>query len=143
MEITFYVLPPEAPLSARATTVCRLTEKALKQKRQVLIVADTKAEAEALDEALWTFKAESFIPHHLVGDGPTPPPPVRVTWQAPPAECRDILVNLGADLAPGFERFNRVIEIVAGTDTEREQAREHWKAYKRQGYNVDAHELPL
>ena len=143
MEITFYVLPPEAPLGARTTTVCRLAEKALKQKRQVLIVADTKAEAEALDEALWTFKAESFIPHHLVGDGSTPPPPVLVTWLAPPAECRDILVNLGAVLAPGFERFNRVIEIVAGSDTEREQAREHWKAYKRQGYQVDAHELAI
>ncbi len=139
MEITFYVLPPEAPLSARVTTVCRLAEKALKQKRQVLIVAGSPREAEALDEALWTFKAESFIPHHLVGDGPTPPPPVRVTW---PAECRDILINLGAESAPSFERFHRVIEAVAGTDAEREQAREHWKAYKRQGYGVDAHELP-
>jgi DNA polymerase-3 subunit chi len=143
VEITFYVLPPDAPLSARASTVCRLVDKALKQKRQVLIVAGSKGEAEALDEALWTFSAESFIPHHLVGDGPTPPPPVRLTWQAAPAECRDILVNLSADLPEGFQRFNRVIEVVAGSDAEREQAREHWKAYKRQGYRVDAHELAV
>lgn len=141
MEITFYVLAADAPLSARLTTACRLADKAWQQNRKVLLRAASRAEAETLDEQLWAFRAESFVPHHLVGDGPTPPPPVRVGWDAPPADSRDILINLGADIPAGFERFQRVIEIVAGTNEEREQARQHWREYKRQGYAVQAHEL--
>jgi len=141
VEITFYVLAADAPLSARLTTACRLADKAWQQNRKVLLRAASRAEAETLDEQLWAFRAESFVPHHLVGDGPTPPPPVRVGWDAPPADSRDILINLGADIPAGFERFQRVIEIVAGTNEEREQARQHWREYKRQGYAVQAHEL--
>lgn len=143
MEITFYVLAAEAPLSARLTTACRLVDKAWQQNRKVLVRAASRTEAETLDEQLWAFRAESFIPHHLVGEGPTPPPPVRIGWEAPPADSRDILINLGADIPAGFERFQRVIEIVAGTDSEREQARNHWREYKRQGYAVQAHELKI
>ncbi|MEK6788466.1 MAG: DNA polymerase III subunit chi [Pseudomonadota bacterium] len=141
MEITFYVLAADAPLSARLTTACRLVDKAWQQNRKILLQAANRAEAEALDELLWAFKAEAFIPHHLVGDGPTPPPPVRIGWEALPTDSRDILINLGADIPAGFERFQRVIEIVAGSSDEREQARGHWKEYKRLGYAVQAHEL--
>ena len=141
MEITFYVLAADAPLSARLTTACRLADKAWQQNRKVLLQAGSRTEAEALDELLWSFRAESFIPHHLVGEGPTPPPPVRIGWEALPADSRDILINLGADIPAGVERFQRVIEIVAGTDAEREQARAHWKTYRQQGYAVQAHEL--
>lgn len=141
LEVTFYVLPAEAPLSTRHTTACRLVDKAWQQQRRVLVHATNKAEAEAIDELLWTFRAESFIPHHLVGEGPTPPPPVRISWDSAPSDSRDILINLSPDIPTGFDRFQRVIEIVAGTDSEREQARQHWKEYKRLGISVQAHEL--
>lgn len=142
MEITFYVLAADAPLSARLNTACRLVDKAWQQNRKVLVQAGGRAEAEAVDELLWSFRAESFIPHHLVGDGPTPPPPVRIGWEdSLPGDSRDILINLGAGIPAGFERFQRVIEIVAGTDAEREQARDHWREYRRLGYTVQAHEL--
>ncbi|WP_022956649.1 DNA polymerase III subunit chi [Perlucidibaca piscinae] len=141
VEITFYVLPPDAPLTARLGTACRLVDKAWQQNRQVLIQTASRAEAETLDEQLWSFRPESFVPHHLVGEGPTPPPPVRIGWEALPAESRDILINLGADIPDGFQRFQRVIEIVAGSDAEREAARTHWKAYRKLGYQVQAHEL--
>lgn len=141
MDITFYVLAADAPLSARLTTACRLVDKAWQQNRKVLLQAASRSEAEALDEQLWAFRAEAFIPHHLVGEGPTPPPPVRIGWEALPGDSRDILINLGAEIPAGFDRFQRVIEIVAGTDSEREQARSHWREYKKRGYAVQAHEL--
>lgn len=141
LEITFYVLGADSPLSARLGTACRLIDKAWQQNRKVLVQAASRSEAEAVDELLWSFRAESFIPHHLIGDGPTPPPPVRIGWERLPADSRDILINLGADIPAGFDRFQRIIEIVAGTHEEREQARAHWKEYKRLGHVVQAHEL--
>lgn len=141
MDITFYVLGADAPLSARLLTACRLVDKACQQNRKVHVQAANRAEAEALDELLWSFKAEAFVPHHLVGDGPTPAPPVRIGWPEAAVECRDILINLAADIPSEFSRCQRVIEIVAGTDSEREQARQHWREFKRLGYTVQAHEL--
>lgn len=140
MEITFYVLADTDP-AVRLRTACRLIEKAFRQKHDVYVHARDKAEAEQIDELLWTFKAESFIPHNMVGDGPTPPPPVRIGYGSAPADARGILMNLAADVPENFKRFSRILEIVGGDDAMREHARQHWRYYKQQGYAVDSHNL--
>ncbi len=140
MEITFYVLADTDP-AKRLTTACRIIEKAFQQKHSIYVHAASQAEAEALDELLWTFRADSFIPHHLVGDGPTPPPPVRIGWQQIPPEASDLLVNLHAEAPAQPQRFRRIIEIVGGDDAQREAARGHWRQYKQQGYAVTSHNL--
>lgn len=140
MEITFYVLADTDP-GKRLQTACRIIDKAFQQKHSIYVHARDQAEAEQLDELLWTFRAESFIPHHLVGDGPTPPPPVRIGWQEIPAEARDVLINLHAAAPDNPGRFRRIVEIVGGDDAMREAARNHWRQYKQQGYPVVSHNL--
>ncbi len=140
MDITFYVLADTDP-GKRLHTACRIIDKAFQQKHSIYVHARDQAEAEQLDELLWTFRAESFIPHHLVGDGPTPPPPVRIGWQQIPAEARDVLINLHAAAPDNPARFRRIIEIVGGDEPMREAARAHWRQYKQQGYPVTSHSL--
>lgn len=140
MEITFYVLADTEP-GKRLATACRVVEKAFQARHTVFVLAASQAEAEQLDELLWTFRAESFVPHHLVGEGPTPPPPVRIGWGAIPPEANDLLVNLGPELPPQPRRFRRIIEIVGGDEAMREAARQHWRQYKQQGYAVTSHNL--
>ncbi len=140
MEITFYVLADQAP-EKRLSTACRIIEKAFQQKHSIYVHAANQAEAEQLDELLWTFKAESFIPHHLVGDGPTPPPPVRIGWQEIPPEASDLLINLHAAAPEQPKRFRRIVEIVGGDEAMREAARQHWRQYKQQGYPVSSHNI--
>ncbi len=140
MEITFYVLTDTDP-GKRLQTACRIIDKAFQQKHSIYVHARDQAEAEQLDELLWTFRAESFIPHHLVGDGPTPPPPVRIGWQQIPVEARDVLINLHAAAPDNPGRFRRIVEIVGGDESMRESARSHWRQYKQQGYPVVSHNL--
>lgn len=140
MEITFYVLADTDP-GKRLQTACRIIDKAFQQKHSIYVHARDQAEAEQLDELLWTFRAESFIPHHLVGDGPTPPPPVRIGWQQIPGEARDVLINLHAAAPDNPGRFRRIVEIVGGDEPMREAARSHWRQYKQQGYPVVSHNL--
>lgn len=134
MDITFYVVADTDP-AQRLRTACRLVEKAFRQRHQVFVRAASRAEAEQLDELLWTFRAESFIPHHLVGEGPTPPPPVRIGWDGIPAESRDVLINLHAEAVPEPGRCRRLLEIVGGGEDLREPARRRWAHYKRQGFD--------
>jgi DNA polymerase-3 subunit chi len=140
MNITFYVI---ADLSddKRLNTVCRLIEKAYLQKHQVWVQAGSKAEAEQLDELLWGFKPDSFVPHHLVGEGPNPPPPVRIAWQNIRPEARDVLINLSAEIPPRPQQFQRILEIVGGDESRREAARAHWRWYKQNGYAISSHNL--
>ncbi|MFN3585877.1 MAG: DNA polymerase III subunit chi [Moraxellaceae bacterium] len=140
MDITFYVVADTDP-AQRLRTACRVIEKAFQQKHQVFVRAASRAEAEQLDELLWAFRAESFIPHHLVGEGPTPPPPVRIGWDSIPAEARDVLINLHADAVPEPGRCRRLVEIVGGGEDLREPARRHWAQYKRQGFDPQKFEL--
>ena len=63
--VDFYVLK-SAAARQRWNFACRLTEKAYLQDLNIVIVSDTLADAQALDELLWTFNERSFIPHKAV-----------------------------------------------------------------------------
>jgi DNA polymerase-3 subunit chi len=52
-------------------------------------------------------------------------------------------VNLGAAIPEGFERFDRLIEIVAADVEDRQQARGRWKHYADRGYQIGKHEVSL
>src|SRR5580704_7975288 len=91
--IDFYIIE-EANPSARLRLACRLIEKAYKNKHRVYVHADSKAQAHQLDELLWTYREDSFLPHNLYGEGPEPAPPIQIGFDATPDKHRDILINL-------------------------------------------------
>ena len=47
------------------------------------------------------------------------------------------------ELPPGYERFQRVIEVVTADAADRASARERWKHYKAQGIEPQRHDLQL
>jgi DNA polymerase-3 subunit chi len=57
------------------------------------------------------------------------------------APHHQVLVNLGSTVAPGFERFERVIEVVGLDDADRNQARSRWRHYADRGYAMTRHDL--
>jgi DNA polymerase-3 subunit chi len=54
---------------------------------------------------------------------------------------QDVLVNLGAAVPEGFERFERLIEVVTQDDEDRQRARLRWKHYADRGYAITRHDL--
>ena len=52
-----------------------------------------------------------------------------------------MLINLGDEVPLGFERFERLIEIVAVDDHGRMTARQRWKHYLALGYDLKQHDL--
>jgi DNA polymerase-3 subunit chi len=53
------------------------------------------------------------------------------------------LVNLGEQVPAGFERFERVIEVVSLDEQDRQMARSRWKHYAEHGYAITRHDLNL
>jgi DNA polymerase-3 subunit chi len=52
----------------------------------------------------------------------------------------EVLLNLGGVVPPGFERFERLIEVVSAEDADLQQARLRWRHYASRGYAMTRHD---
>jgi len=139
-KIDFYILP-DATANARLQFACRLIEKAYKQKHYIYIHAEDRTMAHQLDEMLWTYRDDSFLPHNLYGDGPEPAPPIQIGYDAVPEKHRDILINL-ANLVPEFHlRFSRIFELIPNEPTAQELGRERYRIYRSHNLEINTHKL--
>jgi DNA polymerase-3 subunit chi len=114
---------------------CRLARKAYAARGKVVLLAETSAQAEQLNEALWTMSGTDFVPHVMAGDPLAPETPVIVTVDEH-AELphRDMLVNLTRRTPEGFERFARVFEIISTDEEDAAAGRARYAAYRKQDY---------
>jgi DNA polymerase-3 subunit chi len=66
--------------------------------------------------------------------------PVVLAESALSAPHQQVLVNLGGSVPEGFERFERLIEVVGPEDEDRQQGRRRWKHYADRGYAITRHD---
>ncbi|PUE08573.1 DNA polymerase III subunit chi [Limnohabitans sp. T6-5] len=135
--IEFHFNAPE-----RLQYACRLLRKAHGRSLRVGVVG-AQATLRQLDAALWTFSATDFLPHSTTAN-PTDIQQASAILLSPSTTdlgTLDVLLNLGDDVPEGFERFERLIEIVAMDDHSRMCARQRWKHYTAQGYDLLQHDL--
>lgn len=113
-----------------------------RQKQKVFIYTDNQDIAHTIDEILWAFDANSFVPHNLKGEGPSYGAAVEISWQAPTGR-RPILINLSST-APNFShQFSQIVDFVPSDETLKQQARERYKAYRQLGFTVGNQPVPL
>jgi DNA polymerase-3 subunit chi len=138
-DIDFYILASDAP-QARELMACRLAEKVYRLGRTVHIHTSSAAECQTLDQLLWTFRAGSFVPHAVAGEGREPPvEPVVIGHDIEPEQNTDVLINLGDSVPLYFSRFNRVSEIVSEQD--KTAGRERFRFYRDRGYPLKSHNI--
>lgn len=117
--------------------VCALVDKAFASDQPCLVLAASMAQAEELDELLWSFKPEAFIPHQIAGqDGPEADAEVTVLIVPPGVQAADraLLINLRDETAEGD--FQRVLEIVPADTDARSGSRQRWKSYQQRGFDL-------
>jgi DNA polymerase-3 subunit chi len=120
---------------------CRLAGKALAQGKRLLIYAPQADTAQSIDRLLWTWPATGFVPHCRAEDALAVDTPVLIAAAADAAAQCDILLNLARETPPAFERFERLLEVVARDDGDRQAARERYRFYRERGYRVASHDL--
>lgn len=138
-QVDFYL---QQDASGPDLLACRLVDKAFRNGHSVYLLAASQQQAEALDQLLWTFSQGSFVPHHIQNDGKAADDVrVLIGTQEAPEHLHDVLISLAEDVPPFFSRFERVVEIVAGDETMRENARQRFRFYRDRGYPLQTHEL--
>jgi DNA polymerase-3 subunit chi len=140
IRVDFYLLESDQS-QVRWLISCRLLEKAYVRGHRVFVYCNNQHDAELIDELLWTFKEDSFIPHNLQGEGPNPPPPIQIGYATEPRGFNDILLNLSNHVPQFYGKFKRVMELVINTEEEKEQGRAHYKAYRTKGCELVTHQI--
>jgi DNA polymerase-3 subunit chi len=136
-EVAFHFNAPD-----KLGYACRLLRKAAGAGSRVMVTG-AAATLRDLDVALWTFAPLEFLPHC---HGEVTPmalaaSPVVLAESVRSAPHQQVLVNLGASVPEGFERFERLIEVVTAGDDDRNEARRRWKHYADRGYAITRHDL--
>jgi DNA polymerase-3 subunit chi len=129
---------------------CRLIRKAQRQDDGLRIRVEAPAPAlEQLDQALWVFDAQSFVPHLRLRGEQAPPEHLHRTpvWLAEPGTpwpvrvpAPQMLLRWGLDEAVAdVQVWSRVIEIVSTEAADRQSARRRWRRYEAAGAQLQHH----
>jgi DNA polymerase-3 subunit chi len=138
--VDFYVLGKSGE-QARQHFACKLAEKAYRLKNTVHILAGSRADAERLDELLWTFRDGSFVPHHDVATNGSFDSPIRIGCDADEIASCDLLINLSDDLPSAAGSFPRVAELVTSDEDSKLRSRKRYASYRDQGHELNTHNV--
>jgi len=127
----------------RLAYACRLVRKVHRAGHRIVVQCDSPELLRALNEALWTFSPQDFIPHVLATDTLADRTPVLLADDEVPAslDMHEVLINLGRATPTGFSRYERLIEVIGLEAADREAGRERWRFYRDRGYPLHTHDL--
>ena len=137
-EVSFHFNAPD-----KVSYACRLLRKASASGAKVVVTAESEL-LRALDAGLWTFSPLDFVAHcyaPAANADVLQASPVVLMEAARETPHQQVLVNLGQQVPEGFERFERLIEVVTQDADDRQQARQRWKHYADRGYAITRHDL--
>ncbi|MGV3592023.1 MAG: DNA polymerase III subunit chi [Gammaproteobacteria bacterium] len=140
MKANFYLLK-QADAHACRLLACRLAEQQAKQGQRVCLLADTPEAAQELDQLLWTFTPESFVPHALAGDPAASTLPVVVTHGNEAPAGTTCILNLGSEAPMNQPTLNAIAEFVPNEDDAKARSRARWNLYKQLGYELQHHQV--
>ena len=138
-EIAFHFNMPD-----KLAYSCRLLRKIYLSGATVMVTAEPDLLAE-LDMALWSFSSADFVPHCMasaLSDTVAATPIVLASPLAGTSGC-GVLLNLGLGVPQGFEKFDRLIELVSQSPDDLQAGRGRWRNYAGRGYDLKRHDLAI
>ncbi len=137
----FYSLTLSEP-AARWHFTCRFAEKMFNAGKTLLILCNTPEEAQQLNQQLWHFTAEAFVPHHLAPEQPLAPwQGVCISAQEPTDTPFDVLFNLALAAPQALNCFGELVEFVIQEEPWLSASRAHYRHYQQLGIPVTHHSV--
>lgn len=141
--IDFYILDTSST-KARENFACRLIEKVQQQGHSVFVQSISTQHAALIDDLLWSFKAESFVPHALSGTRSVVNCSVIIGTEHAANDNNkktDVLINFDSTVPDYFSHYSRVVEIVNKKDNSSHDGRIRYKYYQDRGYKMETHNI--
>ena len=120
--------------------VCELAKRGYAANLSILVLARDAAQAEAIDDLMWSFDPDEYLPHQIAGmDEGDDDTPILIATPDMDIPARAMLLNL-RDAAPTGS-FDRVLEVVPADPSARGPLRERWKHYQSLGFELAKHDM--
>ena len=115
-----------------------LIERTRQRGQRALIRAESAERAQAIDNLLWTWSEESFLPHAQAGDGDSAAQPVLITTEDGNANRAQVLFLVGGAMPMSWQgepaAFARIVILFDGRDASQlSAARAAWTAARDTG----------
>jgi len=142
-QVMFYLLPDKdkadaSDINASSTLyhACLQASYFYRQNQRVFIYTQDQKSAEQIDEMLWAFDSDSFVPHNLSGEGPKQGAAVEISHKAPRGG-RPVLINLTSTVPDFANNFQFMVDFVSSDESLKQLARERFKACRQRGFQVN------
>lgn len=130
----------ETRVNEQRLLLCHLTEHFYEAGRRIQVLTDSSMAAQHLDQMLWSFSQESFIPHRIFTSDPSESffEPVLITvGEKELPERPDFLICDGAASVEFLSRYPSAIHFVLMDDAQRRQeSRLLWQTARDQGIEL-------
>lgn len=137
----FHILAQGTP-AARNLHAAKLVDKAWQQGDRVCLICDTEDQARELDDLLWNFKPDAFIPHCVSTSEDSPcDDPVGILLYPPVATDWDTVIVLSATLPKDADQYRRLALVAHNDPTVLNQARGHYKQLRAMGIEARVHDM--
>ena len=136
--VDFYLLSSESGIDKFA---CIMASKAWTAGNNDYIHTDSEDTTKKLDDMLWTFRDISFIPHEIYNGNENIESPVTIGFGNLSPNHQQVLINLDGKIPEFANKFERVIEIVENNDKKKERARDRYRQYKDNDYEIHDHKI--
>lgn len=132
-EVRFYHLTTRSLDSA----LPEILAKAYAGGRRVVVKTVSAAQADHLNDHLWTYSEGSFLPHGAKKDGFAADQPLWLTDRDENPNGADVLILAGGATCPDPAAFSLCCEMLDGDDTQQiAAARERYKQFRNAGFTV-------
>ncbi|WDD98645.1 DNA polymerase III subunit chi [Thalassomonas actiniarum] len=140
-QVTFLLLNEDSDNTDTLFHACIQAAKCYRRNQRVFIYTSDREQALAIDELLWGFDPDSFVPHNLIGEGPKNGAAVEISWQAP-TNRRAVLINLTSTVPNFANQFSHIIDFVPADEEQKQQARDRFRTCRQWGFQVDTQPAP-
>lgn len=114
-----------------------LLEKSIERKWRVAVQTVGEDRSAFLDNHLWTWRADSFLPHGIEGDEFDADQPILLTVSGGNPNSASVRFLIDGAEPPELGGYERVVFMFDGFDeSQLAGARGHWKKLKGEGHSL-------
>lgn len=132
--VNFYILGGENFLQC-FPAICPILEELYQQGNSLDVETESESAAEQFDQILWSFRDTSFVPHQLFQKN------IKIADLKNANAELLVKVNLYLPTSPQAVLHPRLLQIVPNTPTLLTVARDHYRYYQQQHYQMTSHKL--
>jgi DNA polymerase III subunit chi len=124
---------------------CRLIEKVFLAGHKVFVLCDSLGQANKVNELLWSFKMDSFVPHvvdyELDQNNTLKELPVLISSNISYHSDHDVIISLARERIQPSHECHKLLHIVNQDESRLKASRTFYRFYQQMNYNTIIHNI--